>query len=185
MLLKTYQKVVRLFTEYHGYMNFDSLRRNGITVLQMRELESEGVLQRFARGWYWCGECGISKPQDYKYVEIGMVNPNAIICLDSACFLNGILSKEPAIVKVATAREDRKKMEIQFPIARFYFANMGMEEEIKTKNTEFGSYKYFARERSLCDCMRKRNKVEFENMIVIENTYQKEQDAIIRFQAYL
>ena len=67
MLFKTYQKITTLFKEHHGYMSFADLRDHQVTVLQLAEMEEEGSLERFARGWYWCKDCGYEKPEDYQY----------------------------------------------------------------------------------------------------------------------
>ena len=89
MLFKTYQKITTLFKQHHGYMSFSDLRDHQVTVLQLAEMEEEGSLERFARGWYWCKECGYEKPKDYQYIEIAKVNPRAVICMDSAAWLAG------------------------------------------------------------------------------------------------
>ena len=75
MLFKTYQKITTLFKEHHGYMSFSDLRDHQVTVLQLAEMEEEGSLERFARGWYWCKECGYEKPKDYQYIEIAKGKP--------------------------------------------------------------------------------------------------------------
>ena len=163
MLFKTYQKITTLFKQHHGYMSFSDLRDHQVTVLQLAEMEEEGSLERFARGWYWCKECGYEKPKDYQYIEIAKVNPRAVICMDSAAWLAGMLEKEPETIAVATSRTDRKKMELEnFEIRRFYFQNAGLPGEICEKETEFGSYRYYAPKRTFCDCLRLNNKMPEE-----------------------
>ena len=107
MLLRTYDRIIDLFQENQGYMKFELLKENGITVLQIRELVQNGTLECFSRGWYWCNSCGIEKSKESKYIEIGKVNPNAVICMESACYLQGLLEKEPQVVTVATERTDQ------------------------------------------------------------------------------
>ena len=69
--------------------------------------------------------------KDYQYIEIAKVNPRAVICMDSAAWLAGMLEKEPETIAVATSRTDRKKMELEnFEIRRFYFQNAGLPGEI-------------------------------------------------------
>ena len=139
MLFKTYQKITTLFKEHHGYMSFADLRDHQVTVLQLAEMEEEGSLERFARGWYWCKDCGYEKPEDYQYIEIAKVNPRAVICMDSAAWLAGMLKEEPATIAVATARTDRKKMDLEnFEIRRFYFQNADVPGEICEKKTVHG-----------------------------------------------
>ena len=149
MLFKTYQKITTLFKEHHGYMSFADLRDHQVTVLQLAEMEEEGSLERFARGWYWCKDCGYEKPEDYQYIEIAKVNPRAVICMDSAAWLAGMLKEEPATIAVATARTDRKKMDLEnFEIRRFYFQNADVPGEIC--------------EKTFCDCLRMNNKMPEE-----------------------
>lgn len=165
-------------------MSFDNLKENGVTVLQMRELEEDGVLQRFARGWYWCNACDYEKPADYKYIEISKVNPGCIICLDSACFLCGMNVNEPKTVKVATARDDRKKMEIDFPIKRYYLTHMETTRYIQTKRTEFGTYRYFASDRALYDCMHGMSKIDEENTARLKHYFERYSEKIKRYEQY-
>ncbi|MCI5649177.1 MAG: hypothetical protein MR332_07070 [Fusicatenibacter sp.] len=161
MLLRTYQRIIAIFREHNGYMNFAELQSYRVTVLQLREMEAEGSVQRFARGWYWCRKCGIEKPKDHRYIEIAKVNPQAVICLESACYLAGILSREPEIIAVATERTDRKKMEFDFPIQRFYLQNTDLPGEICEVQTEFGSYRYYSPERTFCDCVRMKKRLKY------------------------
>ena len=84
MLLKTYDKIIDLFHDNHGYMSFEQLKEKGVTIAQIQELVDREILDKFARGWYWCNKCGYERPQDRKYIEIVKVNEKAVICMDSA-----------------------------------------------------------------------------------------------------
>lgn len=159
MYQKTHDKIIKLFTDNHGYMSFEALKEEGVTVLQMRELEDELVLTRFARGWYWCNDCGYEKPKDYKYIEISLVDPEAVICLDSACFLGNVKICEPEVVKFAVPRTDRKKYRFDFATLRYFYTHME-EEYIKTVRTEFGSYRYFAPARAVVDLLKNSDKID-------------------------
>lgn len=65
-----YQRAIDCFHENHGYMSFGQLKDAGVTIGQIHELEAMGVLQKIARSWYWCRECGWEKPQDYKFEKV-------------------------------------------------------------------------------------------------------------------
>ena len=159
MLQRTHEKIVNIFQLHNGYMTYTEMLREGMTVVQMRELEDRGILQRFARGCYWCRECGLDKPENYRYIEIGISNPKAVVCLASACYLNGLTEKETEPVCVATERTDRRNMVFDFPVNRFYLQNTGIEGEIITEETEYGKIRYYSLERTICDCLRMKNKV--------------------------
>ena len=159
MYQRTYDRIINLFSAHLGYMSYENLKSEGITVLQMRELEDEGVLERFARGWYWCNKCGYNKPSDYKYIEVGLVDPEAVICLDSACYLGGVRITEPSTVKFAVPRGDRKKLKFDFATERYFYTHME-EKYIATKHTEFGSYRFFAPARAAYDSIKNIKKLD-------------------------
>ena len=184
MLVKTYERITGLFASNHGYMRFSTLQDNAVTMRQIQELEQEGVLEKFARGWYWCTKCGYEKPEDYKYIEIAKVNPSAVICMESACYLCGLLKKEPGVVTVATERTDRKKMELYFTIRRYYFQNEDIGGDICTKTTEFGYYRYYSEERAICDCLRLKNKLEEHIYIEVTEAYRLKDQSRARIYEY-
>lgn len=159
MYQKTRDKIINLFSKNHGYMSFEALRDEGVTVIQMRELEDEGSIERFARGWYWCNNCGYEKPVDYKYIEVSLVDPQTVMCLDSACFLGGMKIPEPEVLKFAVPRTDRKKYLFDFATLRIFYTHME-EEYIETVRTEFGSYRYFMPERAAVDSLSAPDKVD-------------------------
>ncbi len=185
MLNKTHAKIIALFKKHHGYMSFEQLKKRDVTIRQMRRLEEEKILHRFARGWYWCSACGLEKPADYKYIEIAKINPDAVICLDSACYLNRLPVGEPEIIQVATARGDRKKMEIDFPIRRHYLTHLDIGKYIQVKKTEFGTYRYFSMERALYDCMHSLQKVDPKNLEAINAEYEKHRDRVEKYGHFL
>lgn len=184
MLLRTYKKMTEEFHKHKGYMSFSELKAVGITILQIREMEEEGILVKFARGFYWCNDCGYERPYNHKYIELAKVNPKAVICMESAAFLNGMIELEPECICVATSRTDRKKMEFEFPIHRFYFQNANLEGEIQTIKTEFGDFKVYSQERTICDCMRMKEQIDSETYFEIEQFYRSRQEQLKRVRDY-
>ena len=184
MLLKTYDKIIELFHDNHGYMSFDQLKEEGVTIAQIQELADRGILDKFARGWYWCNKCGHIRPKDRKYIEIGKVNEKAVICMDSAGYLQKLLKREPEVISVATERTDRKKMEFAFSVNRYYFQNTGAEDEIETINTEFGSYRVYSVDRTVCDCIRMKSRLSEDVLEEIEEAYKAQNRDINRLLEY-
>jgi predicted transcriptional regulator of viral defense system len=156
--------MIDAFKENKGYMSFKELQKKGVTVLQIREMEEAGVLEKFARGWYWCNDCGFAKPADHKYVEIAKVNPKAVICMESACFLSGIID--------------------DFDTKRFYFKRTGIKGEIVEKKTKCGSYYYYSPERTFCDCIRLQNKIDKDVFDEIMTEYKDRQGKLKRTYDY-
>lgn len=184
MLLRTYQKMLAAFQENHGYMSFSMLKEAGISVSQMREMEEQKILQRFARGWYWCNACGIDRPQNHKYIEVAKVNPNAVICMQSAAYLLGLTKIEPENIQVATERTDRKKMNFEYPVMHFYLQNAYMDGEVQKIHTEFGDFQIYGVERTICDCLRMKGKLEENAYLEILEYYQQKIDRQERVKQY-
>ena len=172
---KSYDRAMDTFHEHHGYMTFGELKEAGVTIGMIHSLEDMGVLEKISRGVYWCRDCGWEKPKDYKYIEAAKVYPKAVFCLESACYLNGLTEKEPEVLTIATSREDRKIITLPFAFRRFYLQNAGLEGEICQKNTDFGSYRYYGQDRTICDMIRMQDKIQPDYYIEIRDLYRQEQ----------
>ncbi len=184
MLLKTYDRILDLFHEHHGYMSFRQMKDLGVTELQIQELKQRGVLECYARGYYWCGICGYEKPEDHKYVEIGHAFPNAVLCMDTAAYLQGLIKTEPETISLATTRENRQKVNIYFPVHRYYFQNTGDSKEIDTIRTKYGDYRVYSKERTICDCIRMERdlkKGDLEEMVAALSPNEKQIKRILEY----
>lgn len=181
---KTYQRAIDSFRASGGYMSFYQLKEAGVTIRQIHELEEMGAVEKIARGWYWCRECGLEKPADYKYVEVGLVYPKAVFCLESAGWLNGLTEREPEVLTIATDRTDRMKLSFNFPFKRFYLQNAGLDGEILEKRTALGTYRYYSQERTICDTLRLRDKVTPEFLVEVEDIYSSRQNLEARVLYY-
>ena len=102
----TYMKCYQLSEKYNGYISTSELMREGLTNRQISEFTANGMLEKVCYGIYWFNCADYAKPDNYKAIEICRNNPRAVICADSACFLQGLIEIEPAVVSVATQRDD-------------------------------------------------------------------------------
>ena len=85
-----------------NYISTRDLLREGITNRQIANLQEEGCLEKIVNGLFWYTGNGQAKPSNYKAIEIGLVNPNAVICAESSCYLQGLIDIEPTVFTVAT-----------------------------------------------------------------------------------
>ena len=68
-----------------------------------------------------------------KCIEVSLSNPDAVICMNSALYYQGVLSAEPDYLSVATERTDRSMMKMDFMIQRHYFSNRNFNIGIRNK----------------------------------------------------
>ena len=169
----TYEKISGLSRRYHGYMRTEQLLAEGITNRQIAVLRQEDILERITVGIYWVKCDDIKKPEDYKMIEVSLGNENAIICADSACFLQGLIYVEPKVLSIATRRSDRKQMSMNFQIARHFYSDASFEQDYHKVQTKFGAYKVYDIDRSVCDCIRFRNDIDQDIFELVIESYRK------------
>ena len=75
----------------------------------------------------------VSKPFDYKCIEVSLSNPDAVICMNSALYYQGVLSAEPDYLSVATERTDRSMNENGLYDTKALFSNRNFNIGIRNK----------------------------------------------------
>lgn len=185
MLERTYQKLWNLTTKYKGYLCTQELLKEGFTNRQIAEFVKEGYLEKVAHGHYWLSISQKEKPKDYKALEVCRSYSGAVICADSACYYQGLIEVEPKRVSVATVRTERGKLSVTFPVTRHYYGEEHFTEALRTIQTEFGTYRVYDIDRSVCECVRFRKSIEPELFeLIIERYHQSEQKQYQRLLSY-
>ncbi len=152
MLLSTYENVINLFMKNNNYMSFEMLREAGVTIAQINELLDRKDIYKISRGWY--GLFNVKKPDNYKMIELTLLNPKIIICNQSAAFCHGLIDEEPEEVSFATRRTDRSKMSIYFPVNRHYFSDASFDSNIDILKTDVADIRITSVDKTVCDCIR-------------------------------
>lgn len=173
MLRETVIRIERLSRKYKGYISTEELLREGITNRQIGVFVDIEMLERVCHGYYWFQCSAFSKSWDYKAVEVCYSDPEAVICADSACFYLGLIDKEPGRLSVATRRSDRRRLHMNFPVSRHYYSERMFPEYQKVMETEFGKYRVYDIERSVCDCIRFRDDLEEDIFAYVLECYKK------------
>ena len=173
MLRETVIKIERLSRKYKGYISTEELLREGITNRQIGVFVEIELLERVCHGHYWFQCSVLSKPRDYKAVEVCFSDPEAVICADSACFYLGLIDVEPDRLSAATRRSDRRKIHMNFPVSRHYYSEHMFPEYQNLVETEFGRYRIYDIERSVCDCIRFRDDLEEDIFAYVMECYKK------------
>lgn len=181
----TLKKLHVIIENGNGYIGTPALLSAGLTNRQVAELVELGILEKIAHGQYWLIYPGFYKTKEYKAVEVALVNPNAVICADSACYYQGLISVEPKELSIATRRSDRHKMNMNFQVQRHYYSEKNFEEDCLIRTTNQGDYKIYDVERSVCDCIRFQDDIEKDIFDLVIENYRKDEGAQVeRLKAY-
>ncbi|MDD3362761.1 MAG: type IV toxin-antitoxin system AbiEi family antitoxin domain-containing protein [Hespellia sp.] len=175
----TYKKLDNLKNSNNGYVDTAALIELGYTNRQILALVKEGRLEKVSYGYYWVVDSRYQKPYDYKAVEVGLVNPGAVICGMSACYFHGLIPNEPKELSVATKRSDRHKIQMNFEVKRYFFSDHLFEEGVSVIKTMQGNYRIYDAERSVCDCIRLKKNISEESFYVLIENYKKQTDTDI------
>lgn len=185
MLLNTYEKVTKLFEEGKGYRSAAQLKEARVTTVQIKELVKKGIIERISHGHYWLIDEENGKPENYEMIEIGKVNPKAVICADSACYYHGLIDWKPKKLSVATLKTDRSKMQMNFPITRHYYSDLAFEKDLEVVETEHGTFRVYNLERSVCDSIRFRDDIGKKEVdIIVRNFMKRDNKQLERMLAY-
>lgn len=185
MLLNTYEKVTKLFKEGNGYRSAAQLKEARVTTVQIKELVKKGIIEKFSHGHYWLIDKKNGKPENYEMIEIGKVNPKAVICADSACYYHGLIDEKPKKLSVATLKTDRSKMQMNFEITRHYYSDLAFEKDLEVVETEYGTFRVYNLERSVCDAIRFRDDVgKKEVNTIVKNYMNRENKQLERLLKY-
>ena len=181
-----YDRVACIADNTKNYIFTKDLLREGITNRQIADLQKEGYLEKIINGFFWYTGNGQKKPSDYKAIEIGKVNPQAVICAETSCYLQGLIDIEPNVFTVATRRSDRQSMNMPFETRRHYFADSYFDDNIIIVETEYGSYRMYDVERSVCDCIRFREEIQpvIYEKIILNHKMMQEEAMVRRMLAY-
>lgn len=185
MLKATYQKLKKLSEEWKGYVGTDRLLKAGFTNRQIAHFVEEGYLEKVCHGSYWLLCAGCDKPEEYKALEVCLSDSNAIICAESACFYQGLIEVEPEAVSIATARNDRRMIKMNFPTIRHYYSKGTQPQDYNKVVTDFGVYNIYDVDRSVCDCIRFRKDIdEYVFDLIIDSYCEREKQQNKRLQEY-
>ncbi len=181
-----YDRVASIADNTKNYISTKDLLREGITNRQIANLQGEGYLEKIVNGFFWYTGNGQEKPKNYKAIEVGKVNPNAVICAETACYLQGLIDIEPNVLTIATRRSDRQGMNMPFETRRHYFADSHFDDYIITVETEYGNYQMYDVERSVCDCIRFREEIQplIYEKIILNHKKMQEEAMLKRMLAY-
>ena len=162
MRSNTYLKLENVYKKYRGYVRAKEFMEEGFSNRQIAVLTEEGYLEKVCHGYYWLAAGKCEKPEDYKCIEVCLSDPRAVICMDSAVYYQGGSTEEPQYLSIATERNDRSLLKMNFLIKRHYFSVNNFSIGMIKRDTEFGCYNIYDIERSICDMLRLKQKIEKE-----------------------
>ncbi len=149
-----------MFDKYSGVMRTKELREHGFYDRKVKTLISEGLVVQIRRGYYqYIG--------DENFTEAAVIVklfPDGVLCMDNALDYYGYTNRTPSAWHIAVdSKSSRERFRIGYPIVKPHFIDSSrFAIGISEGKINGVSVRIYDRERTVCDCMRNRNKMDAE-----------------------
>jgi len=149
-----------LFKKNNGFLKAADLYSAGATRKEVSSMLECGDILRVKRGYYQLAH--MDDPNEAAL--IAKLFPEAILCMDTALFHYGYSDRTPLEWTMAVSRNiSKSRFNLTYPFVKPYYVdekylNVGISEE----NIDNVKIKIYDRERTICDCLKHKNKMDGE-----------------------
>ena len=155
-------RIKELFYENHGYLHLKELKSYGLKLTDIRKLQEQAIIKRVESGlFHWEGT------SEFSYLtDVQSAVPDGVFTLSSALHFYQLIQKAPSICYVAVPIKHGNYMLPNYPKLQLLpmtkqYLEMGLTEVVMEDHT----IRIFDLERTLCDCLKYRNRI-FEDQII-------------------
>ncbi len=154
------ENLKRIFLSHGGVLRTRDLRQCGYYNQKIQKLIEDGEIEQIRRGYYqYMDENAYSEA-----IIIAALFPDGVVCMESALDFYGYTDRTPSAWHIAVdSKTSRRRFNISYPIVKPHFITaerfvIGITEA----EIEGTKLQIYDRERTICDCLLHRNKMEAE-----------------------
>lgn len=168
------------FKENHGVLTSKELLQLGVTYYSIRHLLEQGVISKIKRGVYILN--------DSSEEENGLIFkllPKGVFCLQSAASIYNYTTSIPLRHHIAVHNKANHNLPDYPPIKLYYWKDLQYELGIEEKVIDGVKVNIYNREKTICDYFKFRNKLEFNSVKEVLNSYLRDTNRdIVRLKKY-
>ena len=165
-------KIIKLAEKNNGYITTKEITDNNIPKNYLKELVNEKKLTKVNRGFYMLSEC-----YEDEYFTIQSTNNNAIFSLETALYLHNYSDRIPTLYNITVPRNYggnlRKEKNVNLLYLKKEFHDLGI---IEIESPLGNKIKVYDLERTICDIVKYKNKVNPEIFSKALKQYTKSND---------
>ena len=151
-------RIIELANDGNGYVSTKEIIKNNIPKIYLTQLINEKKLARVTRGLYMLSDCF-----EDEYYQFQSTNKSAIFSLETALYLHGFSDRIPTIYYVTVPRNYGGNLLKEKNVKLFYVKDEWFEIGIIELDSPMGNrIKVYDMERTICDIVKYRNKVDLE-----------------------
>ncbi len=155
-----FKKIKAIFFDNKGYVATRELTALGINRFYISELRKNEIIEQVKTGFYKWRDYDF----DYAYelVEVFGIIPSGVLCLKSALAYHGLTTYNPWQYEVAIERSCKVNLPSYPPIKIVFFTKSLYELGSVEVDIAGHKVKVYDLEKTICDCIRYRNKIGIE-----------------------
>lgn len=152
--------VRQIIADAGGVAKTEDFNKQGVYNYEIVRLVDDGVLDRVRHGYYELAD----NPLPNEEQVIAKLFPDGIVCHYSALFHYGYSDRTPSEWHIAFPRTvSRSRLALDYPPITPYFVKDELFDLGKTTSTFQGfELPVYDRERIICDCFKRRNRMDAE-----------------------
>ena len=154
------QKLAALSKAHQGILRSSVLNQNGFHCHKIRSLVNDGVLTQIRRGYYQYSESNV-----FSDIPIlAALFPDGVLCMESALDHYGYTNRTPAAWQIAVhAKTARARFVIDYlPVKPHFIVGSRFPIGMTMAEIDGCNIQIYDRERTICDCLMHRNKMDAE-----------------------
>ena len=158
--MKTIGEIKQIFDEYGGMLRTRELYASKIFYNDVQQLVKDGYIEKIRYGYYqWVDGDNHSEARLIKQLF-----PDGILNMDTALFYYGYSDRIPLAWHLAVSKDSGKsRFKIDYPFMHPYFIEPTLLDlGLSSGDIDGNLVRIYDKERTICDCLRYRNKMDRE-----------------------
>jgi len=164
-------KIKQLFKESGGIMSTKSLVEHGVSHYYIKKMLKSGLIESLKRGIY-----KLSKADLDESIEISFMIPKGIFCMFTSASIHELSTNIPFQYHVAIPKKDKVRLPIYPPVKLYYWDTVQYSTGVEKIKRDGQTIFVYDREKTVCDFLKFKNKVGFNDAKEVLKTYLKRRD---------
>ncbi|OIO74620.1 MAG: hypothetical protein AUJ85_05300 [Elusimicrobia bacterium CG1_02_37_114] len=154
---KKQEQIVKIFKIHNGYARSKDILANDIHSRDIKSILEKGLIIKVKNGLYRLADTPVITNQSF--IDITCAIPEGVICLLSALSYYELTTFNPSVISVAIHRKSWKPKIEYPPVEFYYFSTKQFESGIDIIKINDHKIRIYYLEKTICDCIRYRNKL--------------------------
>lgn len=151
------EQIKEISFQNKGYISTSEIDSKGINRYYISQLEKLGLLSRIKTGLYKWGDYDFQ--YNFELVDVFKIVPSGVLCLTSALAYYDLTTYNPCQYEIAIERSKKVTLPDYPPIKLVYFSSKQLELGITKIDMDGHKVRIYDMEKTICDCVRYRNKI--------------------------